>query len=206
VQANPLFSPPFSGQTTPDGFDPVWSSKLDLAHNQLSAIRAKDIDAGTDPRTHYYGIVSDASAGLFFRGAAKDVPQTPDPTIVAVGPAGDPKQYSGLNWDKNRTFGDWYGAHELAHTFGRFHPGFCGGQDASDRNFPYRDGRIGDNARDMVGLDFGHPDLGLTMSTMNNETCHDIMTYCDYQWISAYSYEAILARLREEEARFAPGV
>jgi hypothetical protein len=60
VQANPLFSPPFSGQTTPDGFDPVWSSKLDLAHNQLSAIRAKDIDAGTDPRTHYYGIVSDA--------------------------------------------------------------------------------------------------------------------------------------------------
>ena len=184
VQANPLFAPPFSGPSDANGNDPLWLSKLDLAHNQLSAIRAKDIDSGTDPRTHYYGLVSDASSGLFFRGAAKDVPQTPDPTIVAVGPVGDPKQYSALSWDKNRTFGDWYGAHELAHTFGRFHPGFCN-QDASDQSFPYSEGRIGDDAHgDMVGFDFGNSDLGLAMSAMDNETCHDIMTYCDYQWIS----------------------
>jgi hypothetical protein len=204
VQANPLFAPPFSGPLTPDGEDPLWLSKLDLAHNQLSAIRAKDIDSGTDPRTHYYGLVSDASAGLFFRGAAKDVPQAPDPTIVAVGPAGNPQQYGGLKWDRNRTFGDWYGAHELAHTFGRFHPGFCD-QDASDPGFPYSDGRIGDDANgDMIGLDVGNPELDLERSAMDNQTCHDIMTYCDYQWMSAYSYQAILARLKEEDARFAP--
>jgi hypothetical protein len=204
VQANPLFAPPFSGPLDADDNDPLWLGKLDLAHNQLSAIRAKDVDSGADPRTHYYGLVSDASSGLFFRGAAKDVPQTADPTIVAVGPAGDPRQYSAFKWDKNRTFGDWYGAHELAHTFGRFHPGFCN-QDASDQRFPYSDGRIGDGAHgDMVGLDFGNSDLGLAMSAMDNQTCHDIMTYCDYQWMSAYSYQAILARLREEAIQFAP--
>jgi hypothetical protein len=39
---------------------------------------------------------------------------------------------------------------------------------------------------------------------MTNETCHDIMTYCDDQWISSYSYQAILARLVQEDADFAP--
>lgn len=90
VQADPRLAPPFSGPTTPDGNDPLWLGKLNIAHNQLSAIRAKDIDAGTDPRTHYYGLISDADQGLFFRGAAKDVPQRPNPSIVAVGPTGNP--------------------------------------------------------------------------------------------------------------------
>jgi len=204
VQANPLFAPPFSGPTTDDGDDPLWRSKLDLAHNQLAAIRAKDIEGGVDPRTHYYGLVSDASAGLFFRGAAKDIPEAPDPSVVAVGPVGDPQQYGGLKWDRERSFAGWYGAHELAHTFGRFHPGFCN-QDASDRDFPYADGRIGDNQHgDMVGLDMGDPALNLPMQVMKNDVCHDIMTYCDYQWVSSYSYQAILERLREEDIKFAP--
>jgi hypothetical protein len=204
VQANPLFAPPFSGPALPNGDDPLWRGKLNLAHNQLAAIRAKDVDAGTDPRTHYYGLVSDASAGLFFRGAAKDVPQAPDPTVVAAGPVGDPNQYSSLKWDKNPSYGDWYGAHELAHTFGRFHPGFCN-QDASDPTFPYADGRIGDDAHgDMMGLDVGDAALNLPMQVMVNETCHDIMTYCDNQWISAYSYQAVLERLREEDSKFVP--
>jgi hypothetical protein len=30
------------------------------------------------------------------------------------------------------------------------------------------------------------------------------MTYCDDQWISSYSYLAVLDRLRDEDARFAP--
>lgn len=204
VDAHPLFAPPFSGPPTPSHDDPLWRSKLALAHNQLSAIRAKDVSTGTDPRTHYYGLVSDASAGLFFRGAAKDVPTTPDPSIVAVGPTGDPSQYSSLKWDRDRSYGDWYGAHELSHTFGRFHPGFCS-QDASDTSFPYPDGRIGDaNHGAMVGLDVGDPALNLPMRIWSNETSHDIMTYCDYQWISSYSYLAILDRLRLEDTQFGP--
>lgn len=204
VEADARFTPPFSGPEDANGNDPLWGRLLDIAHNQLSALRAKDVDTGTDPRTHYYGLVSDADKGLFFRGAAKDVPQNPDPSIVAVGPTGNPRQYSTLAWDTDQTYGDWYGSHELGHTFGRFHPGFCG-QDASDPTFPYPDGRIGDTAHgDGIGLDFGDAALGLPMRVMTNEVCHDIMTYCDDQWISSYSYQAILARLTQEDADFAP--
>jgi hypothetical protein len=204
VQADSRFAPPFSGPETPDGDDPLWRGKLDVVHNQLSAVRAKDIDAGMDPRTHYYGLVSDANQRLFFRGAAKDVPQMPNPSVVAVGPVGDPKQYPSFSWDTDRSYGDWYGSHEIGHTFGRFHPGFCN-QDASDPTFPTADGRIGDVANgDMVGLDIGDSALNLPMRPMANETCHDIMTYCDNQWISAYSYQAILKRLVEEDSAFQP--
>lgn len=206
VQASPLFSPPFTNNPGPGQEDTVWLAKLNLAHNQLSALRAKDVDGGLDPRTHYYGLVSDASAGLFFRGAAKDIPQTPDPTVVAVGPTGDPAQYPSLRWDKSRSFGGWYGTHELSHTFGRFHPGFCR-QDASDPTFPYPEGRIGDHAHgDMVGFDVGDPALSIAMRAMANDTSHDIMTYCDNQWVSSYSYLAVLDRLHLEDAQFAPAV
>jgi hypothetical protein len=204
VQADPRLVPPFSGPETPDGNDPLWLNLLNIAHNQLSAIRAKDIDTGTDPRTHYYGMISDADQKLFFRGAAKDIPQRPNPSIVAVGPTGNPAQYASLAWDMERSYGGWYGSHELGHTFGRFHPGFCK-QDASDPTFPYAEGRIGDLANgDAIGVDMGDPSLGLPMRVMANESCHDIMTYCDNQWISAYSYRAILDRLSQEDSLFAP--
>jgi hypothetical protein len=125
---------------------------------------------------------------------------------VAVGPVGDPSQYSSLSWDKTRSYGGWYGTHELSHTFGRYHPGFCN-QDASDASFPYPDGRIGDDAHgDMVGLDLGDAALDIPMQALGNETWLDIMTYCDFQWISSYSYQAVLERLRQEDAQFAASV
>lgn len=199
VQAHPLVAPPFSGPPV-SGDDVVWRAKLNLAHAQLAALRAKDVDGGIDPRTHYYGLISDK--GGFFRGAAKDIPGAPDPTVVAVGPAGDPSRYPALEWDTDPSFADWYGAHELGHTFGRFHPGFCG-QDASDPNFPNASGRISDDALgDMVGFDVGDAALGLPLRAMPHERCHDVMTYCSDQWMSAYSYEAILARLRAEDEAF----
>jgi len=151
-------------------------------------------------------MISDASAGLFFRGAAKDIPAAPDPSVVAVGPTGNPRQYPGLQWDTSASYGGWYGTHELSHTFGRYHPGFCG-QDASDPTFPYPEGRIGDGGHgDMVGFDTGDSALGLPMRAMANDHSHDIMTYCDYQWISSYTYLAVLDRLRQEVAQFAAAV
>jgi hypothetical protein len=33
---------------------------------------------------------------------------------------------------------------------------------------------------------------------------HDVMTYCDYQWISKYTYDGIYDRLMQEETQFAP--
>jgi hypothetical protein len=203
VQADPMITPPFSSDPPADP-DPVWLAQLDRAHNQLAALRAKDLEGGQDPRTHYYGMISDASAGQFFRGAAKDIPAAPDPSVVAVGPTGDPSQYPSLQWDISVSYGGWYGTHELSHTFGRYHPGFCG-QDASDPTFPYPDGRIGDSGHgDMAGFDTGDSALGLPMRAMANGISHDIMTYCDYQWISSYTYLAVLDRLRQEVAQFTP--
>jgi hypothetical protein len=86
---------------------------------QLAAMRTLDMDAGGDERTHYYGFVSDG--GFFMRGCA-GVPSEPSPDAVGSGPTGP----GTWGWDTDGSYGDWYGGHELGHTYGRRHPGFCG--------------------------------------------------------------------------------
>ena len=119
------FAPPFDDATSV------------LANAQVAAIRSREVSSGVHPRTHYYGLVDDnnGTQGFFMRGRAFAIPATPRPDVVASGPCGVPRGFSG---DSDPSYADWYGAHELGHTFGRFHPGFPpGSQDASDGNFPY---------------------------------------------------------------------
>jgi hypothetical protein len=56
------------------------SSGVDVNCNtadaQLAAIRAQDVDSGTDSHTHYMGLVS--TEGAYLRGCANGIPQTPD--------------------------------------------------------------------------------------------------------------------------------
>jgi hypothetical protein len=97
------------------------------------------------------------------------------------------------------------GAHELGHTFGRFHPGFPppdqrGGQDASDPQFPYKNGCLSSPDNKYVGVDTGDRDLNLPLAALPGLKYHDVMTYADNQWLSAYTYQAILDRLIEEDA------
>lgn len=200
IDAPTDFVPPFSGQTLPDGRDPLWEALLEMLHRQMMTIRQADMNAGWDPRTHYYGLVSDTSG--FFRGAANDVPNSPAPNTVAVGPCGRPA--GSLAWDDDASYGDWYGAHELAHTFGRFHPGFCHNQDGTDTHFPHPGGAISGAAEDCVGFDVGDRDLNLPMRAYPRENWVDLMTYCDRQWISKYTYDALYDRLVAEETAFAP--
>jgi len=54
-------------------------------NSQLAALRALDMSAGADTRTHYYGIVSDS--GFFMRGCSQ-VPSSPDPGAIGSGPTG----------------------------------------------------------------------------------------------------------------------
>lgn len=191
------FKPPFIQEETPV-----------LANAQLAALRSRDVSAGVDPRTHYYGLVSDAGGKHFMRGLAFDIPAIANPGVVASGPAGVGK---GFNGDFDLSYADWYGAHELAHTFGRYHPGFPprdqdgGGQDASDPNFPYPDGRISGDDDGFVGLDVGDANLGIPMQTMPGHTCHDVMTYRENQWVSAYTFNAIGVRLDAENSQQAGG-
>jgi hypothetical protein len=178
------FAAPFDGST------------VDLANAQIAALRSREVSAGVDPRTHYYGLVDDDGAKNFMRGKAFDIPGTAHPDVVASGPAGVPNGFAG---DRDLSYADWYGAHELGHTFGRYHPGFPpGAQDASDPAFPYPDGCISVGS-EYVGLDAGDSDLNLQMTALPGRQHHDVMTYADDQWLSAYTYAAILQRLLEED-------
>ena len=181
---------------------PFHATTAILANAQLAAIRNSEINSGTDPRTHYYGLVDDANGVHFMRGRASGIPQVPQPDTVASGPCGIPNGFAG---DDDLSYADWYGAHELGHTYGRYHPGYpIGSQDASDPTFPYANGQISNADGKYVGYDMGDPELGLEMRVLDGTTHHDVMTYARRQWVSAYTYEAIRQRLAAEDRQFAP--
>lgn len=162
----------------------------------LAATRNLDVATGTDPRTHYLGLVSDSEGRMFMKGCSSGLPATADVRVVASAPAGVPRD--GFDWDSDGSYGDWYGAHELSHTFGRLHPGFGGGQTRDDPAFPYPDGQLSDGDT-YVGFDVGDPSLNLPIRALPGQRWHDVMTYCPNQWICHHTYEGIRARLAEED-------
>jgi hypothetical protein len=163
-----------------------------LINAQLIALRAVDVGTGTDARTHYYGMVADS--GFFMRGLASGIPQTPDPATVAAGPTGP----STFGWDFDGSYGDWYGGHELGHTFGRFHAEFCGA--VLGAAYPFANGQLSDADEAFVGIDVGDPAVGLPMRVMGGIDCHDVMSYCDDQWLSSFTYSGVYDRLVAEDA------
>lgn len=163
-------------------------------NSQLAAIRALDMDAGGDERTHYYGIVSDG--GFFMRGCAAGIPSDPKPDTVASGPTGP----GTWGWDLDGSYGDWYGAHELGHTLGRRHPGFCGESESDLDNYPFENGQLANSNDSFVGFDVGDPANGIAMRALPGTQWHDVMTYCARQWLSAYTYLGIRRRLDAEDA------
>jgi hypothetical protein len=185
---------------------PFGANASDLVNAQLTALRARDISSGVDPRTHYYGLVDDDQhhSGCFMRGSALYDYGTGIFGVIASGPTGVPNGWTG---DSDASYADWYGAHELGHTFQRRHPGFPVGtqsQDPLEPNFPYPNGLITttpDNR--FVGFDIGDPELSLQMRALPGDAHHDVMTYADSQWLSAYTYEAIHERLLNEETQLA---
>lgn len=174
--------PPFNDNTS------------NFVNAQLSAIRNLDVEGGTDQRSHYYGMVADG--GDFMRGSANDIPGVADPSAVASGPTGG----EGYAWDTDGSYGDWYGGHELAHTFGRFHPGFCNGNSDDDDNFPFERGQLSNAGGAFVGFDVGDTALGVPMRALPGHRWHDVMTYCARQWMSSYTFEGIRRRLVREDA------
>lgn len=160
---------------------------------QLAAIRTLDMDAGSDARTHYYGMASDG--GFFMRGCAAGIPSVPRPDTVASGPTGP----ATWGWDFDGSYGDWYGGHELGHTFGRRHPGFCGETQDDLNNYPFPNGQLASSDASFVGFDVGDPINGIPMTALPGTQWHDFMTYCNFEWSSAYSYLGIRRRLVDED-------
>lgn len=151
-----------------------------------------------DPRTRFYGLVHDDGGDQFMIGC------NPIGTHVGSGPTGIPGPTS---WDKDQSFGDSYGGHEIGHSFGRDHPGNCGKpvQIRRDFAFPYPGGYIGNAVRDTGGLDVGDADLGIAPRVWDwRSLAADVMTYCDNQWPSDYTYRGILKQLCKEDLARCP--
>ncbi len=130
---------------------------------------------GVPVDAHYYGLMDDG--GGFMRGCSLGAP-----FFVGSGPTGEMT----WGWDNDGSYGDWYGAHELAHTYGRDHAGFCGATEGAA--YPYAKGRIspsltGDDA--IYGFDIG-------TKALYSPAFKDLMTHCGFQWIGDFTYEGLM--------------
>ncbi len=72
-------------------------------------------------------------------------------------------------------------AHELGHNFGRFHAPGCGAG-GPDSSYPKASGRT-----EAFGYDIA------TNALKDTSANYDLMGYCNPDWISAYTYSAVLA-------------
>jgi hypothetical protein len=155
------------------------------------------------PQTRYYGLIPDNSKQNFVGACVEHIGgQFGSGSAGAVFPEDDP-------WDEDGSYADAYGAHEIAHMYGRMHPGFCPGQDRDDPNYPYLNGSIGGflgtSIVDVQGLDAGDASLGLPLALYDwREGWHDLMSYCRFQWMSDYTYRGILQNLCEEDQANCP--
>jgi hypothetical protein len=162
------------------------------ANAQVAAIRSIDMGFGTiDNRTHYFGLVADG--GGFMRGCAS-VPGSADPTAIGSGPTGA----GDWGWDGDGSYGDWYTGHELGHTYGRQHPGSGCGESSDDSNYPFTVGQLTNADNRFVGLDLGDATNSFPMRVLPGTSWHDVMTYCNNQWLSSYTYAGIRDRLIAE--------
>jgi hypothetical protein len=202
--------------------------KCEDANAQVSDLRNQEMLTGSyDARTHYYGLVydQDGATGSFFMVGCSRIVPFPDPSVAASGPAGSGGSL--IRWDTGPSYGGWYAGHELGHSLGRYHAGPvftdskgefapCATFDQMDRclsipcsiavepdhNFPYPGSQLTGLNRAAIGYDRGDTanSLNIAPLAMASPKWHDTMSYCDYVWPSDYMYEALIERLRAENA------
>ncbi|PDV99238.1 BACON domain-containing protein [Candidatus Chloroploca asiatica] len=134
---------------------------------------------GMSSSTFFYGMVDDG--GGFMRGKALGIPGK-----VSSGPTGTPSGSWG--WDTDGSYGDWYGGHEIAHSLGRSHAEFCGA--GGGVAFPYPSGRISPDLTGNTAI-YG---FDIETRAIYPPDWRDVMTYCNNQWVSDFTYEGIRAR------------
>ncbi len=148
---------------------------VDTLHGWLAIIKLfRVLFSGEDSRVVYYGVVDDG--GGFMRGKSAGIPST-----VAAGPTGT----GNWGWDYDGSYGDWYGGHEIGHTRGRYHAEFCGAGDGVA--YPYQNGRI---SPDLTGNGAIYG-FDITTRAIYGPNWKDVMTYCNNQWVSDFTYEGI---------------
>jgi Viral BACON domain len=154
-------------------------------------------DHGWVPNTNdfYYGMIADGAK--FPRGQAIY-------SKTSVGPSGS----GTFGWDNDGSYADWYAGHEMGHSLGRAHPNAgsdnpatnnvtenCG-HSRSDPGYPYGNtssaaAPIGPASGSMEGFDGGDPSFGIAKAVYPSASWNDVMSYCNNQWISDYTYNAM---------------
>lgn len=189
----------------PDNFD----FSCNMANARLAILRANDTQSGMDARTHFLGLVSNDNE--LMQGCSSGIPgRIADPSVVASAPSGhSDDRHHPINAEgdsASKVFTEWYGGHELAHTFGRYHPGIC--NDESDEDKIPRYDSHGDIAGDREAFAYDAGDDSPAMKAahivinprlMSGTQAREIMTYCDQpNWPSVYTYKGLYERLRTE--------
>lgn len=122
----------------------------------------------------YYGLIplNDSSGGTWWPGSG----------IAGIGWIGM-RASVGLTKSTNPFIpGDEILPHEVGHNFGRYHSP-CGNPSGTDPNYPYPLGNIGQIGFQVHALPNG---------SIVPSTTPDIMGYCDYAWVSDYTYEGLM--------------
>lgn len=96
-------------------------------------------------------------------------------------------------------FGEYYTSqpmatlniHEIGHNLGRDHVN-CGNPASPDPNFPYPNQQISD----VLSGNKAYYGFNIIDQTIYPPTDKDLMSYCWPQWISPYSYKAMMERLK----------
>lgn len=192
-RAYPITSLTYRTRTVASTNTPPFTAQQ--ANTQIAQIRALDLSGGTDRRTHYYGLVHDG--GFFMRGLSNTPTSSPNPAAVGSGPTGA----GTFGWDNDGSYGDWYTGHEVGHTLGRLHiGGSCSEPGPLDTAYPFPSGQLAGPTNDLIGLDVGDSRFNIPMQALQGTTWHDVMSYCNFQWVSSFTYQALLTRINAENA------
>jgi predicted outer membrane repeat protein len=179
------------------------NQRLDLVRNI-----DKTFNINFRQQDRYYGVATNAS-GDFMRGLGGG--------YISSGPTG-PRTSSGWQWELDSTsYGDWYAGHEIGHTWGRGHPVPAGyvsetnkgcGHSRSDPNYPYANAVIGGyNTYVWLGGNFWLTfppsryygfDVALRRPVVRGPDWTDVMSYCQNEWMSDYTYNGIRAQMQAE--------